>query len=58
MIELLGFPTIGEAPLLQMTASTMNEHMVIDSDMMKLKQDTVVEVVEFGQLPQSFDKML
>ena len=59
MIELLGFPTIGEASLLQMTASTMNEHiMVIDSDMVKLKQDTVVEVVKFGQLPQSFDKML
>ena len=58
MVKLLRFPIIGEAPLLQMTASTMSVQFVMDSDMVKLKQDTDVEVVEFGQIPQSLDKML
>ena len=43
---------------LQTTTSTLNVHMVMDPGSVKLKQDTEVALVEFGQIPQFLDKML
>lgn len=49
---------MGVALRLQTTTSTSNVHIVVNSDSVKLKQDTEVALVEFGQFPQFLDKML